>query len=71
MSDDRFYSDGTVKVERFTLLKDGFRPLKIRKILGDWEMLAYTSRIGDERWVGINLSEDQILEQIKAYGSEE
>lgn len=64
-----FYSDGTVKVERYTLVKDGFAPMKIRKILGAWEYLAHVSNIGDERWEKINISEDEILKQIDMYGN--
>ena len=45
-----FYSDGTVKVERHTLYKEGYTPIKIRKILGVWETLAYTNSRLDDRW---------------------
>ena len=66
-----FYSDGTVKVERHTLHKDGYKPMKLRKILGVWEYLAYVSGIGDERWQGLPLSEDSIMKQIELYGERE
>ena len=71
MFDEKFYSDGAVRVYRFTLRKDGFTPIKIRKHLGQWDYLAYRSNIGDERWAKIvGFTETQILEHIKLYGSE-
>jgi hypothetical protein len=68
-----FYSDGTIKVERYTLVKEGFRPIKLRYILGDWEMLAYTNSHLDERWEKINpeiFCEECILKYIEKYGVE-
>jgi len=66
-----FNSDGTVKVERYTLHKDGYNPMKLRKILGKWEYLAYTSGIGDERWQELPLDEKSIILQIGLYGEKE
>ena len=66
-----FYSDGTVKVERHTLYKDGYQPMKLRKILGKWAYLAYTSNIGDERWQELPYNEDFIKRQIELYGEKE
>ena len=67
--DDRFYSDGTIRVERYTLHKDGYDPIKIRKILGDWEYLAYTQKAyGMERWEKLPQTEDVIQENITKYG---
>ena len=57
-----------MKIERYTLLKDGYYPLKIRKILGVWEMLAHTYSNGDERWSTIDLPEEFILKNIEEYG---
>ena len=64
---NNFYSDGTLKVERHTLVKEGFNPIKIRKILGEWEMLANVSDIGDERWEKLSMSEEVILSNIAKY----
>ena len=67
--DDFFYSDGTVKVERHTLVKEGYSPIKIRKILGDWEYLAYKQKAyGCERWEKLTQSEEVIQENIAKYG---
>lgn len=69
--EETFYSNGTTRVERHTLVKDGFHPIKIRKILGDWESLAYENpHTGDTRWEKINLKlfpEEVILEHIELY----
>jgi hypothetical protein len=66
-----FYSDGSIKIERHTLRKYPFPDIKLRKILGHWEQLAYKSpHTGDERWVNIEkeFTEEQILEHIRLYG---
>ena len=64
-----FNSDGTINVECYTLRKEGFQDVKIRKILGDWEILEYENpHTGDQRWSGLNFKEEQILEYIKKYG---
>jgi hypothetical protein len=65
--DDWFYPDGVIKVERHTLHRDGWTDMKIRKILGDWEYLAYTSANFDEHWVKLNLTEEQIQNNIRKY----
>jgi hypothetical protein len=62
-----FYSDGTLFVERYTLKKDGFPDVKIRRIYDDWEMLTNVSANADEHWVKINLTEEQIQDNIKKY----
>ena len=66
-----FYSDGTIKVERHTLVKDGFYPIEIRKILGKWEMLMNVSANGDERWQDLPFSDAHIRKQIEKYGVKE
>ena len=69
MTNDKwFYPDGTVYVERHILHRDGWNDMRIRKILGDWEYLAYTSANFDERWEKLPQTEEQILEQIEKYG---
>ena len=68
MIDDRFNSNGTINIQRHTLRKDGWNDMMIRKILGDWEYLAYTSANFDERWEKLPQTEEQILEQIEKYG---
>jgi hypothetical protein len=65
-----FYSDGTVKIERYTLRKTGFLDVKIRKIFGKWEMLAHKYSNGDERWTSLNYDEKNIIEHIEKYGVE-
>jgi len=69
-----FYSGGTVKVERHTLYKEGYTPIKIRKILGVWETLAYTNSRLDDRWEVIDSNkycEDCIKKHIELYGEKE
>ena len=66
-----FNSDGTVKVERYTLHKDGYQPMKLRKILGVWEFLAYKSHYGDEKWQELPIDEKSIILQIGLYGEKE
>jgi hypothetical protein len=63
-----FNSDGTININRHTLFKDGYQPMKIRKILGVWEFLAHTSNIGDERWQELPFDEKFIEGQIELYG---
>ena len=54
--------------EFYLLEKEGFTPMKIRKIFGEWEYLAYTNKSLDDRWERLPQSEEVILEQIKKYG---
>jgi hypothetical protein len=67
---DWFYSDGTIRIERHTLMKEGFPEVKIRKIYGIWEILEYKFLSGDESWKKLNpivFTEEKIQEQIKLY----
>ena len=68
---DWFYSDGTIKVDRHTLTKEGFPEVKIRKMYGVWEMLSYkNSHTGDESWHKLNplvFTKEKIQEQITLY----
>ena len=63
-----FYSDGTTRIERWTLRKEGFNDVKIRKIHGIYQMLAHRYGNGDERWEDLFIEEESILSQIKEYG---
>lgn len=58
--------------ERYTLKKEGFQDLKLRKMFGQWEMLAYKNHhTGDERWYKLsNFSEEIIQKHIKLYSKE-
>jgi len=66
-----FNSDGTININRHTLFKDGYQPMKIRKILGKWEYLAYKSHYGDERWQELPFDDKFIEKQVELYGEKE
>jgi len=57
--------------EYYTLYKEGFQPIEIRKMFGVWEGLAYRSpHTGDERWVKYDMvlfPEEVIREHIRLY----
>lgn len=65
-----YYPDGIVKVERWTLYREGFTPIKVRWMLGEYEVLSYTSANGDERWSKIDMPDEQIEAQIDKYCKE-
>lgn len=65
---DMFYADGTLKIERFLLRKEGFPDIHLRRIYNKWEMLAHKYRNGDTRWLKLNMPEELIQMNIEMYG---
>lgn len=55
------------ETKRYTLCREGFPDIKLRYILGEWEMLSHVYGNGDERWSKVEFSEEVIQNHIQDY----
>lgn len=55
----------------WTLQRKGYCDLEIRSLSdGTYQMLGYRYSRGEERWVDLNYSEEEILRYVELYGKD-